>query len=196
LEHFEAAERGFSFQADAPLDMRMDRSSKETAAAWLNRATHGEIAKALREFGGERFAGKIAAEIVSRRKQGRMKRTGDLVEAVLAAIPPKARDKRIHPATRTFQAVRIRVNGELEELEQAIIAISDKLKEGGRLAALSYHSGEDGCTKRAMKQLAESRKFQILTKKPIVPSDAERRDNPSSRSAKLRGIERIKEETE
>ncbi len=196
LEHFEAVERGFSFQADAPLDMRMDRSSKETAAAWLNRATHGEIAKTLREFGGERFAGKVAAEIVSRRKQGRMKRTGDLVEAVLAAIPPKARDKRIHPATRTFQAVRIRVNDELEQLEQAIIAIADKLKDGGRLATLSYHSGEDGCAKRAMKLLAEDRRFRILTKKPIVPSEAERRDNPSSRSAKLRGIERIKEETE
>lgn len=196
IEHFEDASRGFSFLHEASLDMRMHKASKETASAWLNRATHGEIAKTLRDYGGERFAGKIAAEIVKRRRSSQMKTTGDLVEAVMAAIPPRLREKRIHPATRTFQAVRIRINHELDDLESAIERLARKLKVGGRLATLSYHSGEDGAAKRSMKRLSDTGSYRILTKKPIAPSEAERRDNPSSRSAKLRAIERIKEDQE
>lgn len=192
-EHFEDSSRGFSFQANAQLDMRMDRSTKETAAAWLNRATHGQIASVLREYGGEKFAGKIAAEIVARRKSGAMKTTGDLVEAVMSAIPPRLREKRIHPATRTFQAIRIKVNEELEQLSETIIELAEKLRPGGRLATLSYHSGEDACAKHAMKSLEASHQFRILTKKPIVPSEREVSENPSSRSAKLRVIERTME---
>lgn len=195
LEHFEDESRGFSFRGTAPLDMRMDRTSKETAAAWLNRSTHGQIAKALREWGGEKFAGAIAAQIVERRKRGAMKTTSDLVEAVLAAIPPKMREKRIHPATRTFQAIRIQINNELDDLTDAIVRLAQKLRAGGRLATISYHSGEDACAKAAMRKLESSQQFRTLTKKPITPSESEIQVNPSSRSAKLRVIERITEES-
>ncbi len=196
LQHFQDPLRGFSFLTDAPLDMRMDRSSRETAAAWLGRATHGEIAAALRDYGGERWAGPIAREIVARRKRGGMKRTTDLVEAVLAAVPPQRRDKRIDPATRTFQAVRIAVNRELEGLEDAIRELAACLRPGGRMATLSYHSGEDRAAKNAFKSLARSAEFRIVTKRPLTPTAEETRENPRSRSAKLRAIERTNKETD
>lgn len=192
IEHFEDAERGFSFQSDAPLDMRMDVSTKETAAAWLGRATEKEIVRALREYGDERHAGLIARSIVRMRKDGRMKRTLDLVTAVESAVPPRLREKRIHPATRTFQAVRIQVNRELEGLREAIEKIAVCLRVGGRMATLSYHSGEDGAAKNAFRNLEKTGEFRNLTKTPRKPSQAEIESNPSSRSAKLRAIERIK----
>jgi len=191
LEHFDDVERGFSFQGDAPLDMRMDRSAKETAAAWLGRATEKEIVRVLREYGGERHAGLIAREIVRRRKEGKMRRTSDLVAAVESAVPPRLREKRIHPATRTFQAIRIQVNRELDELQSAIEGIAMRLSGGGRMVTLSYHSGEDAAAKNAFRELAKSGKFQVLTKTPLRPSEGEIDENPSSRSAKLRAIERI-----
>jgi 16S rRNA (cytosine1402-N4)-methyltransferase len=190
LEHFEDTSRGFSFSADAPLDMRMNRASKETAAAWLNRASEGEIARVLREYGGELWAGPIAKQIVKIRKESRLKTTSDLVTAVLKAIPASKRDKRIHPATRTFQAVRIRVNEELVGLQEAIRDIAHRLKPSGRLVTLSYHSGEDAAAKSAFRGLARAGEFTILTKKPLRPSQEEIQDNPNARSAKLRAIER------
>jgi len=193
LEHFEDATRGFSFLEEAPLDMRMDRTSGETAAAWLNRAGADEIRHALREFGGERHAGSVARQIIERRAKGRMKTTSDLVEAVLDAIPPRLREKRIHPATRTFQAVRIVVNRELEGLEEACAAIAMTVKPGGRMAVLAYHSGEDGAVKRAFRSL-DREQFTVLTRKPLRPSPAEVAANPSARSARLRAIQRNSKE--
>ena len=192
LQHFEDTSRGFSFQGDAPLDMRMDRSTKETASAWLNRASEGEIARALRELGGELWSGPIAKRIVVRRKEGRMKTTSDLVDAVFSAIPPAKRDKKIHPATRTFQAVRIAINRELENLEETVAEIADCLAPGGRIATLSYHSGEDAAVKNAFRNLAKEGKFTVITKKPLRPSEQETKENPNARSARLRGLEKVR----
>ena len=188
MEHFDDKSRGFSFLEDAPLDMRMDRKTKETASAWLNRASEGEIAVALREYGGERHAGLIAREIVRRRREGKMKRTTDLAEAATRAVPPRLREKRIHPATRAFQAIRIVINRELENLEEAISEIAKCLNLGGRIAVLSYHSGEDRAAKNAFRNLSKTEGFVLLTKSPLTPSATEVRNNPSSRSAKLRGL--------
>lgn len=190
LQHFDDTARGFSFQSDSPLDMRMDRSTKETAAAWLNRASEGEIARALREHGGENWAELIAKRIVEKRKRGEMKTTNDLVDAVHAAIPPAKRDKRVHPATRTFQAVRIVINQELEGLADAIEELALCLKPGGRMATLAYHSGEDAAAKTAFRKLARTGDFRLLTKKPLRPTEQEIQENPQARSARLRGIHR------
>ena len=187
LQHLEDAARGFSFGSDAPLDMRMDRSTKETAAAWLNRATEGQIARALREYGGERWAGPIAKQIVKLRRDGGMRTTHSLVDAVLRAIPAAKRDKRIHPATRTFQAVRIQINEELDGLEDAVVGMGRCLREGGRMVTISYHSGEDAAAKNAFKRLA-AEGCDLITKKPIRPTADEVRDNPNSRSARLRAL--------
>lgn len=190
LNHFENPERGFSFNAEAPLDMRMDRQAKETASAWLNRASEGEIAMALRNFGDEKWAGPIAKQIVKFRKESSLKTTTDLVTCVLRAVPPAKREKRIHPATRTFQAIRIVVNEELNDLQDALQAIARTLKPGGRMVTLSYHSGEDAAAKNAFRELARSSEFAVLTKKPVRPSEAEISENPSARSARLRAIQR------
>lgn len=190
LQHFDDTVRGFSFQGDAPLDMRMDRSTMETAAAWLNRATEGEIARVIREFGGELWSGPIAKRIVLRRKEGRMKTTSDLVDAVFSAIPAAKRDKRVHPATRTFQAIRIVVNHELDALEETVTEIAGCLAGGGRIATLSYHSGEDAAAKNAFRNLAKAKEFTVLTKKPLRPTEQEISSNPNSRSARLRGLVR------
>lgn len=190
IEHFQDTQRGFSFQTEAPLDMRMDRSTKETAASFLNRATQAEIAYVIREYGGEKWANAIAREIIKLRKQSQMKTTQHLINAVLSAIPPKYRDKRIHPATRTFQAIRIAVNRELEDLEEAILNAGKCLNQYGRMVTLSYHSGEDRAAKNAFKELERTKQFHILTKKPIKPSDEEIAQHPESRSARLRAIER------
>lgn len=190
LQHFDDTSRGFSFQGDAPLDMRMDRSTAETASAWLNRASEGEIARVIRDFGGELWSGPIAKGIVLQRKEGRMKTTSDLVNAVLGAIPPAKRDKRVHPATRTFQAIRIAVNHELDGLQEAIEEIADCLAPGGRIATLSYHSGEDAAAKNAFRNLSKAGQFAILTKKPLRPTEKEIQSNPQARSARLRGLVR------
>lgn len=196
IEHFHDVSRGFSFLTDAPLDMRMNRSAKETAAAFLNRATQGEIERVLREFGGERWANQIARTIVRRRKEGRMHRTQDLVDAVFEAIPPRHREKRIHPATRTFQAIRIMVNQELHALQEAIVRAALCLNKGGRMVTLSYHSGEDREAKLAFRTLTKEYGFKTLTPRPLRPSYEEVRENPTSRSARLRAIERITHTTE
>lgn len=182
-------ERGFSFKADAPLDMRMDRSSREPASALLNRMTVGQIEAMLLENADERWAKRIAQVIVERRRSKPIRTTGDLVECVLAAIPPRFREDRIHPATRTFQAVRIMVNGELEGLEQALIDAALCLAGNGVLSVLSYHSKEDRIVKSVFKELAREG-FEEMHRKPLVPSQAEIDSNPRSRSAKLRSLRR------
>lgn len=181
--------RGFSFREEGPLDMRMDRTSGEPAAAVLNRLSPAQIEEMLRELGDERWARAIARQIVERRKKQPLKTTSDLVECVLAAIPPAAREKRIHPATRTFQAVRIYVNGELEGLETALSELAECLKPGGTLAVLSYHSGEDRIVKRVFRALDGSG-FTELHRKPVEATESEIRANPRSRSAKLRSLRR------
>jgi 16S rRNA (cytosine1402-N4)-methyltransferase len=181
--------RGFSFNAEAPLDMRMDRSSGEPASALLNRMSMTEIEQMLWDLGDERWARAIARKVVERRKTHALKTTKDLVDCVLAAIPAGAREKRIHPSTRTFQAVRILVNGELEGLEEALSDAAGCLRPDGVLAVLSYHSGEDRIVKTAFRQLSENG-FEEVFKKPLTPTPAEIQLNPRSRSAKLRALRR------
>jgi 16S rRNA (cytosine1402-N4)-methyltransferase len=174
--HLDDPERGIAFKTEGPLDMRMDRSAGEPASALLNRLSPSQIEAILFDLGDERWAKAISKSIIERRKSNPLRTTQDLVEAVLAAIPVGARDKRIHPATRTFQAVRIAVNRELDELN-------------GVLAILSYHSGEDRAAKTACRALAENG-FEELFRKPLTPSATEVSRNPRSRSAKLRAVRR------
>lgn len=183
------AERGFAFMKPGPLDMRMDRSRGEPAAALLNRMSVGQISTMLHELGDEKWALAIARKIVERRKDAPLRSTKDLMECVLAAIPTGARDKRIHPATRTFQAVRIEVNGELNDLDKALIDAAGSLSSDGVLAVLTYHSGEDRIAKQSFRKLG-TEGFVELTKKPLVATEEEVRKNPRSRSAKLRAIQR------
>ncbi len=183
-------QRGFSFIEPGPLDMRMDRAKGEPAAALLNRMSLGEIESMLKDFGDERWALAIAKKILEKRKVAPLRTTQDLVECVLEAIPPKARDKRIHPATRTFQAVRIHVNRELDGLDRALRDAAECLAPGGVLAVLSYHSGEDRIVKHTFRELAEG-DFEEVSRKPMTPSEDEVRRNPRSRSAKLRALLRI-----
>jgi 16S rRNA (cytosine1402-N4)-methyltransferase len=183
-------ERGFSFRDDGPLDMRMDRSKGEPASALLNRLSQFEIENMLFTFGDERWARAIAKVIVERRKTQPLSTTKDLVDAVLAAVPAGAREKRIHPATRVFQSVRIAVNRELEGLREAVLDAAESLARGGVIAVLSYHAGEDRIIKTAFRQLAEAG-FEELYRKPLVPTAAETDRNRRSRSAKLRALRRI-----
>jgi 16S rRNA (cytosine1402-N4)-methyltransferase len=182
--------RGISFKEDGPLDMRMDRSKGEPASALLNRWSLHEIEQALWDYGDERWAKNIARKIIERRSHAPLRTTGDLVDCVLAAIPAGARDKRIHPATRSFQAIRIVVNGELEELGDALRSSASCLAVGGVLAVLSYHSGEDRIVKTTFREIAEDDSYELLNRKPITPGPEEVVRNPRSRSAKLRAIRR------
>lgn len=181
------SKRGFSFAQPGPLDSRMDKSRGEPASAVLNRMSPGEIESMLLDFGDERWARAIARRIVDHRKTSPLKTTQDLVECVLEAVPPRARDKRIHPATRTFQAVRIFVNRELDGLDRALFDAAECLASGGTLAVLSYHSGEDRIVKRTFRELV-AEGFAELHKKPLEPGLDEVRRNPRARSAKLRSL--------
>jgi 16S rRNA (cytosine1402-N4)-methyltransferase len=205
---FDNAERGFSFRFDAPLDMRMNaESDAETAAELLESLSEEEIADLIYKYGEERFSRRIARRIVWKREIGEpIKTTGELAETVEKAIGrSKAKDK-IHPATRTFQALRIAVNGELEILEDFIGDSIDVLKTGGRLAVITFHSLEDRIVKHAFQKLAgkcscppripicvcgAEKKVEILTRKPVVPGETEMLDNPRARSAKLRACLKI-----
>jgi 16S rRNA (cytosine1402-N4)-methyltransferase len=182
--------RGISFKRSGPLDMRMDRSAGEPASALVNRLSPQELETILWNFGDERWAKAIARQICERRKSSPLKTTQDLVDAVLAAVPVGARDSRIHPATRTFQAIRIAVNRELDELQAAFEAMAETLAPGGTLVILSYHSGEDQAAKLAFRSLADTGEFENLYKKPLQPTAAEVEANPKSRSAKLRALQK------
>ncbi len=182
--------RGIAFREVGPLDMRMDRAAGEPASALLNRLGPNEIERILWDLGDERWAKAIARQIVERRKSKPLTTTADLVDAVLAAVPAGARDKRIHPATRTFQAVRIAVNRELEGLDEAVVVAAGLLRPGGRFVVLSYHSGEDRQIKSAFRTRSESGEFLELHKKPLQASGPEIAANPRSRSAKLRALQR------
>jgi len=177
-------ERGFSFQKDGPLDMRMDRSEPRTAADLVNRLPEAELARLIFEGGGERSARRVAAAIVAERRREPIRTTGRLASIVRRAVRGRG---RIDPATRTFQALRMAVNEELPRLEKGLAAAARRLRPGGRLLCISFHSGEDAIVKRffrATPGLVE------ITRKPVEASDAERAENPRSRSAKLRAAER------
>jgi len=187
------SERGFSFQTEGPLDMRMDRRSPVTAAALLNSLPERQLAQILFEYGEERWGNRIARLIVEARKKEPITSTGRLVDLVRHAIPRPAQSRRIHPATKTFQALRIAVNQELEPLAGALSDAVALLNPGGRLCVIAFHSLEDRIVKRTFKALSRSEAAGVrsVTKKPIVPGREEIRMNPRSRSAKLRVLERI-----
>ncbi len=183
----EASGRGFSFQADEPLDMRLDPSTGETAAALANRLPEAELARIISEYGEEPHARRIARALVRRRP---VATTGDLVAAVRSAVPRAAWPRRIHVATRTFQALRMAVNDEPGALRQALAEAPALLTIGGRLGVISFHSGEDRIVKQTFRALASAR-FAELEPSPLRPGDDEVRVNPRARSAKLRVLERL-----
>lgn len=182
-------ERGFSFQADAPLDMRLDPTSGVTAADLVAALPERELADVIYQFGEEHGSRRIARAIVEARRRSTISTTGQLAEIVARALG--GRRGKIHPATRTFQALRIAVNRELESLELALPQAVGLLAQGGRLAVISFHSLEDRIVKHYLRAEASAGRLQLVTKKPIVAGDAEQRDNPRSRSAKLRIAERV-----
>ncbi len=186
------ASRGFSFLLDGPLDMRMDQSRGGTAADLINQLGEAELADMIFQFGEERYARRIARRIVQERNSAPLLTTQQLVAVIRAAVPPVYRHGRIHFATRTFQALRIAVNREIEILDPAIHAATALLAPGGRLCVVSFHSLEDRIAKQTFRGLShgEAPLFTTLTKKPEIPSEDERRENPRARSAKLRVIER------
>ena len=181
------AARGFSFQAEGPLDMRMNPMSGETAEQVVNHIDERELADVIYEFGEERRSRRIARAIVRSRP---IRTTKQLVEVVSAAAR-SMKHERIHPATRTFQALRIFVNRELDDLKALLGAAPRILKPGGRLVVISFHSLEDRIVKDAMREGAKDEHFRLLTKKPVTASEAEIESNPRSRSAKMRAAERL-----
>jgi len=186
-------ERGFSFQKQGPLDMRMNRAEKETAADWVNRATERELTETIRTYGEERWAKRIASSIIRfRSESGPITRTEELEGVIWRAYPARERHGRIHPATRTFQAIRMVVNQEMAQLEAGLEAAVSLLAVGGRLVVISFHSLEDRFVKQMFKKWAsqEPRRFVGLYKKPIRPGSEEIARNPRARSAKLRALER------
>ena len=183
-------QRGFSFQKEGPLDMRMDQSQGPTAADLINTLQEEELSRIIYEYGEDRFARRIAKSIVWRRSQEKILTTTQLAKAVLGALPANYSRNRIHPATRTFQALRIMVNKELDILSIALKAWFEVLKPSGRMCVISFHSLEDRIVKHTFKDLVSEGQGIILTKKPIESSEDECQVNTRSRSAKLRGIER------
>ena len=199
-------ERGFSFQQDAPLDMRMDTSGGETAADLVNDLPEPELERIIAEYGEERWAKRIAAFIVRERAEAPISTTFRLVDIIKGAVPKAKWDERIHPATRTFQALRIAVNSELESLERGMRAALDLLKPGGRGVIISFHSLEDRIVKHVFREFAEGctcpRQLPIcvcgrqprvkgLTGRPVTATEEETGHNPRARSAKLRAVEKL-----
>jgi 16S rRNA (cytosine1402-N4)-methyltransferase len=187
----DAEGRGFSFRRDEPLDMRMDRSQGPTAADLLQNVGEEELANIIFQHGEERFSRRIARVIVEARRTAPILTTGHLAQLVRRAVPTRGY-QRIDPATRTFQALRIWVNRELDQLDAFLAEACARLLVGARLAVITFHSLEDRIVKHAFRALAQGRAaLRILTKRPLVPGEAERDRNPRARSAKLRAIERL-----
>jgi 16S rRNA (cytosine1402-N4)-methyltransferase len=199
-------DRGMSFQIDAPLDMRMDARSAIAASDVVNTYKEDDLQRILQEYGEEKYAASIARAITRSRVEGPITRVKQLVEIIEKAVPPAYRHKKIHAATKTFQALRIEVNGELEILRPFLTQAVQVLSVGGRIAVITFHSGEDSIVKRFMRENARGcicppefpvcrcdgqAKIRLVTKKPIVPSAKEVEANPRSRSAKLRVAEKI-----
>jgi 16S rRNA (cytosine1402-N4)-methyltransferase len=189
---FDAAGRGFSFQRDEPLDMRMDRSQGETAADFVARASEVELADTIFQYGEERFSRRIARALVESRRATPVTTTAQLATIVRRAIPRRGYT-RIDPATRTFQALRIWVNRELDGLDRFLEMAASRLRAGARLAVITFHSLEDRIVKHTLRALEhrESSLVKVLTKRPLIPADDEVQRNPRARSAKLRVAERM-----
>ncbi len=181
------AHRGFSFRADGPLDMRMDFRAGETAEQVVNQMDENELADLIYEFGEERRSRRIARAIVRARP---IATTAELAR-VISAVAPSMKGDKIHPATRTFQALRIRVNDELGEIGSLLNSAGSLLKPGGRLVLISFHSLEDRLVKDAFKEAKDGGLFEVLTKKPVTATEAEMKRNPRSRSAKLRAAAKL-----
>lgn len=186
--HLDKKERGFSFQSDSPLDMRMDNKSDFSAFEVVNHYKEEELADIIYKYGEERFSRRIARKIVEARKKAKSIKTTLELSNIILSCYPKSKWFKTHPATKTFQAIRIEVNRELEVLDKFLRFIPELLYKKGRLSVISFHSLEDRIVKNFLKGCPE---FQIITKKPITPSENEMRDNPRSRSSKLRIAEKI-----
>ena len=199
------AERGFSYMADAPLDMRMDQSAPVTAWTVVNTWPERELVRILRDYGEERYANRIAGNIVRAREKKPVETTLELVDIIKSAMPGAALREKQHPAKRSFQAIRIAVNDELGELPPMLDAAEKNLKSGGRLAVITFHSLEDRIVKRKLQELAQGcicppefpvcvcgrkPKMKLISRKPVVSGDEELAENPRARSAKLRVAEK------
>jgi 16S rRNA (cytosine1402-N4)-methyltransferase len=205
--HFQKEERGFGFHRDGSLDMRMDTQKKLTAYNIVNHFPLEEIAKILRRYGEERWAKKIAKAIGEQRKRGHISGTGALAEIISRAIPKQHHPRRIHPATKSFLALRIAVNDELKKLKEVLNDAPLLLTEGGRIGVIAFHSLEDRIVKEAFKRMGSTcvcpptlprcicggsnQVLQIITRRPLTPRAEEIRNNPRARSAKLRVAERV-----
>lgn len=190
--HLEKSQRGFSFLKDEPLDMRYSPETNElTASEIVNRWSVPNIENILRTYGEERFARRIAEVIVRARSAKRILTTGELAKIIERNVPAEYRRGRLHPATRTFQALRIAVNKELENLEKFVPSAIEILASEGKIAIISFHSLEDRIVKNTFKEYQKRGFIKIVTKKPITASLTEKKDNPRSRSAKLRVAQRI-----
>jgi 16S rRNA (cytosine1402-N4)-methyltransferase len=202
----ETPERGFSFRHEADLDMRMDKTQPVTAKEIVNSYSERRLTEIIRDYGEERWAKRIAKFIVERRSHRQIRTTTELVDIIKGAVPGGARDERIHPATRTFQALRIAVNRELESLQEGLEAAVKLLVPGGRVVVLSYHSLEDRIVKDLFTRQAgrctcppglpicacgAKKNVKILTKRPVLPTEEEVCANPRARSAKLRAAEKL-----
>lgn len=200
------AERGFSYRQDAPLDMRMDRTAPLTAREIVNAWSFEELKRILFEYGEERYASAIASAICRRRQEKAIETTLELAELIRGAMPPKALREKQHPAKRSFQAIRIAVNGELDALNPMLEGACNALKSGGRLAVISFHSLEDRIVKRKMQELCtgctcppefpvcvcgKTPRMKMVSRKPVVAGSAELTYNPRARSAKLRVAQKI-----
>ena len=199
------ASRGFSYMREAPLDMRMDHTAALTAREVVNTWSQEELRRVLYEYGEERYAPAIARAIVKAREARPVETTLELADIVRSAMPPSALREKQHPAKRTFQAIRIAVNGELDVLPPMLKAAVERLNPGGRLAVITFHSLEDRIVKQTMRDMArgctcppefpvcvcgKKPKIRLVTRKPVVPGEAELRENPRARSAKLRTAEK------
>ncbi len=184
----DSPDRGFSFRFDAPLDMRMNQEEWLTAEEVVNSYPKDELARIIYEYGEERASRKIALKIFEYRKKKRIMTTHELAEIVESVVPRRG---KIHPATKTFQAIRMEVNHELDVLKNGILHLSQLLAPGGLFAIITFHSGEDRIVKQLFKELTKNDEFSLLYKKPLVPSHEEMRSNPRSRSAKFRVLQRM-----
>jgi len=192
VSHFHLKlERGFSFQREEFLDMRMDKESPLTAYDIVNTYPEYKLAEIIQKYGEDRFAKRIAKNIVDYRKKKKIETTKELENIVFHSYPRKLRHGKVHPATRTFQAIRIEVNNELEEIKEALNKAIERLDKGGIIAVISFHSLEDRIAKNIYKEYKSLKNLEILTKKPITPTKEELEENPPSRSAKLRVAMRV-----
>jgi 16S rRNA (cytosine1402-N4)-methyltransferase len=205
-DQVESVEHGMSFLREAPLDMRYDREQELTAQKIVNEYSQENLERIIQEYGEERFSKNIVKRIIEYRKRHKIETTTELADIIKNAVPPKNRFGKIDPATRTFQALRIEVNGELSNLEKFVPVAIDALNPGGRLGIITFHSLEDRIVKSIFRENAggcvcpkdfpqcvcgKKPKIEIITKKPIAPKSGEVLDNPRARSAKLRVVERI-----